>query len=277
MSTAADTEQGSFLTVFTGAGAWRQVPRPLWVSLGTETPPPPARPWWMLYCLLRGSALVQHSDATPTRIGPGTALLVRGDDPAWSCAQPSPDCTPLRVAWTGLDGVVHELLESTGATWALDVNGPLVRRLLSWRHAQREVPCDAVQSFRIVGDLLGAIAQSTLGASSPDHRLVRQACALVEGEGGLHLGVAEVASRLGVTPDHLARVFRAELGLAPAAYIQKRRIAQACRLLRDTRLDIDAIARAVGYSHSGSLDRPFIRLVGMTPSAYRLRGSEPLA
>ncbi len=80
--------------------------------------------------------------------------------------------------------------------------------------------------------------------------------------------LAEVA---GVSPRHLSRLFRAELGMNPVAYVELTRIDIARRLLEDSAAPIKAIAYAAGFGSTTTLRRAFLRRLGVTPLQYRLR------
>ena len=55
-------------------------------------------------------------------------------------------------------------------------------------------------------------------------------------------------------------------------YLEDRRLECACRLLLDTDLRVQEIARLVGYRGSGSFSRAFERRLGARPGGYRQSG-----
>jgi CheY-like chemotaxis protein len=81
--------------------------------------------------------------------------------------------------------------------------------------------------------------------------------------------IEEIARRVGLSEDHLIRVFRQAFGLPAATYYVRLRIAVACRLLSDTDETMDAVARRVGYSGAANLSRAFKEVTGIRPSEYR--------
>ena len=60
--------------------------------------------------------------------------------------------------------------------------------------------------------------------------------------------IHEIARAVGVSEDHLTRVFRETFGRPAAAYYTRLRIAVARRLLRETGEKMDAVAHQVGDS-----------------------------
>jgi transcriptional regulator GlxA family with amidase domain len=68
---------------------------------------------------------------------------------------------------------------------------------------------------------------------------------------------------------HLTRLFVAELGTTPAAYVESVRIDAARRLLETTDLTVAEVARRVGFRSDAVLHRAFGRVVRTTPGTYR--------
>jgi transcriptional regulator GlxA family with amidase domain len=85
------------------------------------------------------------------------------------------------------------------------------------------------------------------------------------------LDLAALAKVAGVSPRHLCRLFRAELGISPAAYVESTRIDIARRLLEDSTAPIKAIAYAAGFGSTATLRRAFLRRIGVMPLEYRMR------
>nr|WP_246616893.1 GlxA family transcriptional regulator [Sphingomonas yunnanensis] len=85
------------------------------------------------------------------------------------------------------------------------------------------------------------------------------------------LSLATLARIVGVSPRNLARLFRNELGMSPAAYVELARIDIARGLLEDSRAPIKVIAHAAGFGSGDTLRRVFLRRLGVTPNEYRSR------
>jgi AraC-like DNA-binding protein len=66
----------------------------------------------------------------------------------------------------------------------------------------------------------------------------------------------------------LIRVFRAEVGLTPHAYVVDVRVRRAQALLKEGASPADAAAR-VGFADQAHLTRAFKARVGVAPGAYR--------
>lgn len=72
-----------------------------------------------------------------------------------------------------------------------------------------------------------------------------------------------------IRDNNRATLFRHDVGLTPAAYIRDCRFEVACRLLRDTELDVARIGSLVGYDGPNVFGAAFRRWAGMTPATYR--------
>jgi AraC-like DNA-binding protein len=80
-----------------------------------------------------------------------------------------------------------------------------------------------------------------------------------------------LARELSLSPSQLARVFRADTGTSPMAYLQRIRIERLAYLLRSTELTVAAAAHAVGWGDSSYAARRFRRYWNITPTEYRRR------
>jgi transcriptional regulator GlxA family with amidase domain len=89
------------------------------------------------------------------------------------------------------------------------------------------------------------------------------------------LSVERMASRAAMSVRNFERVFRREVGVAPARYLLRMRVDAAVQHLERTDLGLDEIARATGFAGTDQLRRAFVRVVGTTPSAYRQRLRSP--
>lgn len=81
--------------------------------------------------------------------------------------------------------------------------------------------------------------------------------------------VAALAARAGLSPRHFARLFRAEVGMTPAAFVEKARVEAARRLLEGGHETPKRVAAQCGFANADTLRRTFTRHVGVTPADYR--------
>lgn len=88
--------------------------------------------------------------------------------------------------------------------------------------------------------------------------------------------VGEVARRLGVTPEYLARLVRRATGRTVKALLRERRLEHACRLLRTTDMPIASVGEAVGYADPYHFSRVFAAYAGVPASRYRKAAARPV-
>lgn len=85
------------------------------------------------------------------------------------------------------------------------------------------------------------------------------------------LSIEELASHLGISPSYFARSFRSSVGLAPHAYVMRRRLLRAQELLASTELPLIDIALATGFADQSHFSRRFHQMTGVPPRAFRLQ------
>lgn len=100
-------------------------------------------------------------------------------------------------------------------------------------------------------------------------RLVRLAMVYLHKNYSEQITRRDIAKHIGITEDHLTFCFRQELGITPVHYLQRYRINQAKRLLKESNQTITEIAYNVGFSDSGYFSRIFRREVGVSPEMFR--------
>ncbi|MET0390087.1 MAG: GlxA family transcriptional regulator [Polyangiales bacterium] len=88
---------------------------------------------------------------------------------------------------------------------------------------------------------------------------------------GEQLDVPSLAKRAGMSVRNFSRRFRAELGVPPAAYIERVRLEHARALLEDSTHGIDEVATRAGFGQAETLRRVFARHIGLSPREYRAR------
>jgi transcriptional regulator GlxA family with amidase domain len=112
-----------------------------------------------------------------------------------------------------------------------------------------------------------------LAARRPSRSPLREVQDWIADHLGEDLGVPALAFRAGMSERNFTRVFRAETGSTPAAYVESARIEAARRLLESTATTVEAVARQCGFGTPETLHRSFKRSVRVTPGEYRRRFS----
>jgi transcriptional regulator GlxA family with amidase domain len=112
-----------------------------------------------------------------------------------------------------------------------------------------------------------------LQAQLADRDVLRELQAWMADHLAHDLSVDALAERAGMSPRNFARVFRTEVGMPPAAYVQALRTERARVALESTRAPVEVIARQCGFGTPEALRRAMRRRLGVSPAGYRERFS----
>ncbi len=85
------------------------------------------------------------------------------------------------------------------------------------------------------------------------------------------LSVETLALRTGMSTRNFSRVFRREVNVTPAEFVEAARLDAARRMLEDTTTPLQRIAHACGFGNLNGMRRVFIRNLGIAPLDYRKR------
>ncbi|PIG97149.1 helix-turn-helix domain-containing protein [Deinococcus sp. UR1] len=103
-----------------------------------------------------------------------------------------------------------------------------------------------------------------------ERRAVREVRAYLDAHATEEVALEELAQVAGLSPFHLSRVFRQEVGLPPHAYQVQARIRQA-RVWIAAGWSLADVALAAGFSDQSAFSNQFKRHVGVTPGQDRRR------
>ncbi|WP_054899734.1 GlxA family transcriptional regulator [Pseudomonas sp. NBRC 111131] len=165
---------------------------------------------------------------------------------------------------------VHDgnLRTAAGVTAGLDLALALVEEDLGPAIAQ-QVASQLVMYFKRPG---GQLQFSRQGATSPVGRSALQSLQrYIAANPALDHTIAQLASRMGLSPRHFARVFQQDVGMTPAAWVELARVNAARALLEGGRDAPKQVAALCGFANADTLRRTFVRHVGVTPAEYRRR------
>ncbi|MFJ5971394.1 GlxA family transcriptional regulator [Streptomyces sp. NPDC093060] len=184
-----------------------------------------------------------------------TAQQLAADHPAVEV-----DADPIFVregaVWTGagitacLDLSLALVAEDYGEALALRVARQLVMYLKRpGGQSQFSVPIEPASTTRRMDDLR--------------HHIGRHLAA--------PLTLADLAEHAHVSERQLSRIFRTELGMTPAAYVESARVEAARNRLETTDDTLERVASACGFHTLDTLIRAFRRRLDTTPTEYRSR------
>jgi AraC-like DNA-binding protein len=118
-----------------------------------------------------------------------------------------------------------------------------------------------------------AAVPSSIEPTEEDRRaLSRIEAALEEGElyRSEDLSLAKLARKARFPAREVSAVINRATGMNASQFVNNRRIAEACRLLRETERTVIQIMLDVGFSTKSNFNREFRRVTGMSPKQWRV-------
>lgn len=218
------------------------------------------------------------------RVPQGHGFLCKIFDPAAEYYYPKDGHAPWEFVYACFEGgtvndIVEELVRRHGPVYKLDLDSPVMKRMLAMRgDGAEEMDVSAGESAGLVFELLTSLEASKSGpggAKDAGAELVRKAKRRIEESmpGGMPIG--ELAAELEVSREHLSRVFMRETGSTPHNYMTRARMRQACRLLKESPMDVKEIGDLLGIDVPQHFTRLFKKTMKMTPTQFRLHGMAP--
>ncbi|AKU18315.1 AraC family transcriptional regulator [Luteipulveratus mongoliensis] len=105
--------------------------------------------------------------------------------------------------------------------------------------------------------------------NSPASSYVAAAMSYVESHLTERITVPALARSMGITADHLTRVFSAQTGQTVTGYVRRRRVEHAQRLLTNTTMSVSAIAATVGIPDLQAFNKTCRAVTGRSPRQLR--------
>ncbi len=161
------------------------------------------------------------------------------------CAALEPDSPPVRIAAAAVrSGLAGEFTSAYAAS---------------------------ARAYELVMALLAARPKAA-GGATPHTAALARARAHAERDLSAPLGVTDLARAAGLSRFHFSRLFAAETGQAPAAWLATRRVQAAAQWLRGSELPLKEIAQRCGFRDVHAFGRVFRRHTGLPPARYRRSG-----
>lgn len=236
----------------------------------------------------RTAVWIQHSGARRFLADPHVITLYKaGQDYAREVLSPDGD----RSDWFGVTApAAREIMEDCGADWhdgdrPLRVahtwsDGPLYFRQRQLFHALRRGDLEALAAEQAILELIASVTRRAHEKRrSPDRRSRRTRTAhrdLAEGARAelaqdvtASLGLSDVAARLNVSPYHLCRVFRDQVGMTLHAYRLDMRLRIALERIADSNATLSELAFELGFSSHSHFTSTLRRRMALVPSVAR--------
>ena len=154
---------------------------------------------------------------------------------------------------------------------SLDESSPPIRMAL---HLQKRLTNgERLQKYEggefLYRFLCALLRETEHPAAQKKSSAVQRAAEIMEEDYQRLTGIEELAARLDLSPEHLSRAFKDEMGSAPLSYLTGLRLQSAMNDLLGTEWSIDGIARKNGFSNGNYFAKIFRKHVGISPGSYR--------
>jgi AraC-like DNA-binding protein len=123
------------------------------------------------------------------------------------------------------------------------------------------------QFFALLGEILQLAGSLEPVARPAEQAKVALARAYLDTRFAESVSLGDLAAHVGLSPYHLLRSFRDQVGITPGAYQIQLRVLEARRRLRDG-AGIAATATDLGFADQSHLTRHFQRIIGTSPGRY---------
>ncbi len=235
----------------------------------------------MLRCTLKGEGVLRVGDKTYA-LPPGKAYLIRDDDADTAYYYPGHAEGDWIFIWFGfqgpcVDAMTRDINERYGYVFDLPLDKGVVKYLEAMRGMRGTVQAlSPMAGAKIVMDVLSGLVDviEKPQMESPNVELVRAAQELIISRLEEGVAISDVARRVGVSREHLSRVFKEQTGLSPLEFASGEKMRMAARIVSTGGMTCKELAARLGYESPSSFARAFKRSYGKSPG-QSIAGRKP--
>jgi len=233
--------------------------------------------YYVISMIERGRQSFTHR-GTKYRTSPGGVILINPDDVHTGEAvdQQGFQMRSLYPTTSHMETAASEL---TGHSRALPffkevrIDDPSAMKSLLSLHKAISEEADPLEcESRFLWFLAGLIERygnisSGIARLGKEKTAIRQARCYLQEHFAQGVSLNRLAEHVALSPYYLLRVFRAEVGMPPHAYLESIRIREAQRLIECGK-PLAEVAAQVGFSNQSHLTHRFKQIIGATPGQY---------
>ncbi|RFB80254.1 GlxA family transcriptional regulator [Methylovirgula sp. 4M-Z18] len=187
----------------------------------------------------------------------------------WAVAQNLSDAYPaIKIEEDAIHVRDGQVRTAAGVTAGLDLALALVEEDLGRDIAMR-VAAQLVMFFKRPGGQMQFVRKDE--AAVAGRSALQELQRWVVANPSLDHRVTNLAERMGISSRHFARLFRKEIGITPAGWVEAARVTAARRLLETGCYTPKQVAAECGFTDVDIMRRAFGRHVGVSPAEYKKR------
>ena len=137
---------------------------------------------------------------------------------------------------------------------------------------------DSIEDLRYASSLLSHflasmryLGQFRRAKAGAEKDIVEQAIHYMRENIENRITMAEVLRYVGYSQSHFSTVFKKKTGMSPLSYFNRLKVEHACKLLKTTDLKVNMICYKVGIEDPLYFSRLFSKVMGMSPSEFRIK------
>ena len=178
---------------------------------------------------------------------------------------------PVTSMWAGSADVVRIDAEATARVPAIQAIIPLLVAELEAPDDGGDPMVSGLLDALMVGIVRAAVRVSGEGSwlAGIDDAVLSPAIQAVHADPSGDWTLERLARVAGVSRSLFSQRFSDHMNETPMGYVRRWRMSLAARLLMDEALDLDDVARQVGYKSQYAFSRTFKRIVGEPPGQFR--------
>ncbi len=188
---------------------------------------------------------------------------------------------PYRYYWVAFSGVYADILLSQSGfspdSPVKTVSSPVVKRSFKriyefLKQSQTQNGTDCSLQPKILAafyDIFGVLLENRSAERSiSPNDLINRAVDFMNNEYPDGISVTDVCARLFLNRTYFSVLFKKHMNVSPGEYLSALRCSEACKLLKQTSLSVQAVAESVGMTPNAFF-KLFKTRLKMTPSQYR--------
>lgn len=125
--------------------------------------------------------------------------------------------------------------------------------------------------FYLLGTMQETNANKIISKEKSVSEYVSQCSDFIQANYYRSICVKDMCNFVGIEYSYLFRLFKQQLNVSPGKYLIDYRLSKAGDLLKDTQMNVNEIASAVGYEDRAAFSKAFSRKYGVPPREYRWR------